>query len=176
MLSILKQTKAGLSFNFDAPLSPEADAFLAAATAEFNAKQEELNRHWRFDQAQQWGFDQESGLLKLEFADGAELHFDGQLLGSYSAGQSSWEWAWNNPWVEPAMSRDCRLVKEAGEKYDIDYLQAGLIPLPDGQFVSYLSAIGLKATDSIGAYRGACNPVDVVILLRNPRWARRAAA
>ena len=51
-----------------------------------------------------------------------------------------------------------------------------LIPLPDGQFVSYLSAIGLKATDSIGAYRGACNPVDVVILLKNPRWARRAAA
>ena len=176
MLSILKPKKTGLPFDFDAPLSPEADAFLAAATAEFNPKQEALNRNWRFDQHQHWGFEQESGLLKLEFADGAELHFDGQLLGSYSAGQSSWEWAWNNPWVEPAMARDCQLVKEVGEKFDIDYLQAGLIPLPDGQFVSYLSAIGLKATDSVGTYRGACNPVDVVILLKNPRWARRAAA
>ena len=176
MLSILKPKTARLPFDFEASLSAEAEAFLATATREFNAKQEALNRTWRFDQHVHWGFDQESGLLKLDFADGAELHFDGQLLGSYSAGQSSWEWAWNNPWVEPAMARDCRLVKEVGEKFDIDYLQAGLIPLPDGQFVSYLSAIGLKATDSIGAYRGACTPVDVVILLKHPRWARRAAA
>jgi hypothetical protein len=74
------------------------------------------------------------------------------------------------------MARDANLVKQLGEKLGIAYLQQGMIPLPDGQFVSYLCAIGLKATNSIGVYRGACNPVDVIILLKNPRWAKQAAA
>lgn len=174
MLSTIKKKKAGSKFDFDAPLSPEADEFLAEATAEFNAKQKALKTNWRFGEHKQWGFDQESGILKLEFSDGADLHFDGQILGSYSPSQHSWEWAWNNPWVEAAMARDSQRVKQLGEKLGIAYLQAGLVPLPDGQFVSYLCSIGLKATESVGVYRGKCDPVDVIILLKKPRWANRA--
>ena len=51
----------------------------------------------------------------------------------------------------------------------IDYLQVGVIPIPNDDFVSYLSAIGIKATDSIGAFRANAGPVDVVLLLKNPR-------
>jgi hypothetical protein len=176
MLSTVKRKKPSAQFDFDAPLSPAADHFLAEATAEFNLKQNALKTNWRFGQHKQWGFDQGSGILKLEFADGAELHFDGQILGSYSPSQRSWEWAWNNLWVEPAMARDSKRVKQIGTKFGIAYLQAGLVPLPDGEFVSYLCSIGLKATDSLGVYRGKCEPVDVIILLKNPRWARRASA
>ena len=135
-----------------------------------------MKADWRFGEHKQWGFDQESGILKLEFADGAELHFDGQILGSYSPAQRSWEWAWNNPWVEAAMAKDSQRVKQLGEKLGIAYLQAGMVPLPDGEFVSYLCSIGLKATDSVGVYRGKCDPVDVMILLKKPRWAKRASA
>jgi hypothetical protein len=176
MLSIAKRKKSRATFDFDAPLTPEADEFLAQATAEFNQKQKALKTNWRFGQHKQWGFDQQSGILKLEFADGAELHFDGQILGSYSPSQHSWEWAWNNPWVEAAMARDSRQVKKLGDRFNIAYLQAGLVPLPDGQFVSYLCSIGLKATDSVGVYRGQCDPVDVIILLKKPRWAKPARA
>ena len=175
MLSTVKRKKSA-QFDFDAPLSPSADHYLAEATAEFNAKQNALKTNWRVGQHKQWGFDQESGVLKLEFADGAELHFDGQILGSYSSSQRSWEWAWHNPWVDPAMARDSQIVKQIGEKHNIAYLQTGLVPLPDGEFVSYLCSIGLKATDSLGVYRGKCDPVDVIILLKNPRWSRRSKA
>src|SRR5436190_12450447 len=69
--------------NLDAPLSREADQFLADATDEFNAKQKALNRDW-LRSFKQWGFEQQSGTFRLEFADGSEAHFDGQILGSYS--------------------------------------------------------------------------------------------
>ena len=167
-----RKKKSGPKIDLDAPLSPEADKFLAEATAEFNAKQEALRRDWRFDSYKQWGYEQTSGILKLDFEDGAAFNADGQILGSYSAGGHSWEWAWNNPHVEAAMARDSQLVKQLGERLGIAYLVAGMIPVPSEEFASYLCAIGVKATDSIGVFRGKAGPVDVMITLKNARWAK----
>jgi hypothetical protein len=159
---------------FDAPLSPKADKFLAEATAEFKTKQETLTRDWRFGTGKQWGFDQVSGLFKLDFADGAQFQADGQILGSYFAARNSWEWAWNNPHVAPAMAQDSKAVKEVGERLDIAYLVEPMVAVPSEPFASYLAAIGVKATDSIGVYRGKSGPVEVFITLKNPRWAKKA--
>ena len=167
--------KSEPKIDFDAPLSPEADKFLAAATAEFNTKQEALHRDWRFGTAKQWGYDLVSGILKLDFEDGAQFQADGQILGSYSASGGSWEWAWNNPHVEMAMARDSKFAKEVGERLGISYLQAPMVPVPGEEFASYLAAIGVKATESIGVYRGKAGPIDVFITLKNARWAKTAA-
>jgi len=158
-----------------APLSPEADKFLAEATEEFNAKQEALDRDWHFDDYKQWGFDQLSAVFRLEFADGTEFQADGQILGSYSAANRSWEWAWHNPYVNPSIARDSKAVKELGERLGLSYTAAGMIPVPAEEFVSYLCAIGLKATGSFGLFRGTAGPIDVIILLKNPRMAKKAA-
>ena len=158
----------------EAPLSPEADRYLAAATEEFNAKQEALRRDWRFDAYKEWRYDQVGGVLALNFKDGAEFNADGQILGSYCAGNHSWEWAWNNPHVEAPMKRDSESVKQLGERLKISYLVAGMIPAPGEEFVSYLCAIGIKATDSIGIFRGKAGAIDVLILLKNPRWKKKA--
>jgi hypothetical protein len=166
--------KSESKMDINAPLSPEADKYLGDATAEFNAKQEALQRDWRFGTAKQWRYDQYSAILKLEFDDGAEFAADGQILGSYMAARNSWEWAWNNPHVEEAVKRDSRLVKQLGERLDIEYLVTGMVPAPTELFASYLSAIGVKATDSIGAYRGKSGPVDIIITLKNPRWTKKA--
>jgi hypothetical protein len=150
-------------------LSPEADKFLGDATAEFNARQEALNTDWGFDSYKRWDYDQFSGVLCLTFADGTQFRADGQFLGSYCAGDGTFEWAWNNPNVEHKLTKDSQLVRQLGEQLGIDYLQVGVIPIPDDAFVSYLSAIGIKATDSIGVFRGNAGPVDVLLLLKNPR-------
>ena len=167
--------KSKSQIDTDAPLSPEADKYLGEATAEFNKKQEALRRDWRFDDYKQWGYDQFSGILKLDFADGAEFCADGQILGSYLAARQSWEWAWNNPNVEAPMTRDSQLVKQVGERLGISYLVAGMVPAPTEEFVSYLCAIGIKATDSIGVFRGAAGPVAVMLTLKNARWTKKAA-
>jgi hypothetical protein len=159
----------------DAPLSPEADKFLAEATEEFNAKQEALDRNWHFDKYKQWGFEQLSGVFRLEFEDGTEFHADGQILGSYSAANNSWEWAWHNPYVDSSISRESRKVKEVGQRLGLSYTEAGMVPVPGEEFVSYLCAIGLKATGALGVFRGAAGPIEVIILLKNPRKVKKAA-
>jgi hypothetical protein len=169
----MRNIKTEPKIDLDAPLSPEADKFLGTATEEFNVKQEALRRDWRFDSYKQWAYDQFGGVLKLDFKDGAQFLADRQILGSYAAGSHSWEWAWNNPHVEDSMKRDSQLVKQLGERLDIEYLVAGMVPVPAETFVSYLCAIGIKATDSIGVFRGKAGPIDVLIMLKNPRWAKK---
>jgi hypothetical protein len=170
-----KETKSDPNTSIDAPLSPEADKFLADATTEFNAKQEALRRDWKFDFYKQWGYDQFSRVLKLDFADGAQFCADGQILGSHVAARCSWEWAWNNPNVEEAARQDSYLVKQVGERLGIAYLLSGMVPAPTEEFVSYLCAIGLKATNSIGVFRGKAGPVTVMITLKNPKWTKKGA-
>jgi uncharacterized protein DUF6882 len=159
----------------EVPLSPEAVKFLDEALAEFKTKQETLEREWRIGAGGTWGFDQATGLFTLTLPDGAEAQADGQVLGSYQASDRSWEWAWNNPNVEPAVARDSKLVRDVGHRLNIAYLQAGKIPAPTDQAVAYCSSIGVKATDSAGAFRGPSGSVDVVILIKNPRWVRPPA-
>ncbi len=73
------------------------------------------------------------------------------------------------------MARDSKLVKTVGERLGISYLQAGKVPVPNEVFASYLAAIGVKATNSIGVYRGKAGAIDAFITLKNPRWANSAA-
>jgi hypothetical protein len=161
--------------NQDTDLSPEADKFLADATAEFHAKQGAMGRELKLESSNHWDYDQLSGILKLQYPDGTDVQADGQILGSYNAADRTWEWAWNNPNALPNVARDSLLVREAGKKHGIGYLQAGVVPVPNEDFVAYLCGIGLKATDSIGVYRGKTGPIDVFIMLKNPKWDKKSA-
>ncbi len=151
-------------------LTPEADAFLARALEEFNAKQESLRSAWRIGTERNWSLDQSEGVLRLDFENGQRLEADAQILGSYSKDESSWEWAWNNPNVHRPMKAASLEVRSLGRKLRIDYLQSGKIPVPGEEFLSYLCAIGLKATDSMGVFRGKAGAIDVLLMLKNLRW------
>lgn len=175
MFGLFGRKKKTSEIDLDAPLSPEADGYLAAATAEFNAKQDALKRDWRFGSGCRWAWDPPTGLFTLDFDDGSQFAADGQLLGSYSPKDFSWEWAWNKPTLEPEAMRDSKLVKEVGERLGIAYLIVGMIPMPGDLWVSYLSAIGVKATDSVGVYLGQAGDLKVVITLKNPRWSKHVA-
>lgn len=166
---VAKASDAGLE-----NLSPEADAYLAAAFEEFNARQRVMKQEWHFDTYERWGFEQLTGTFRLEFADGRQLLAEGQILGSYSATGNSWEWGWHNPYVDPAIARDSQKVKEVGEQLGLPYMTAGVVPVPAEEFVSFLCAIGLKATGSVGVFRGSAGPVDVMILLKDPRVVAKA--
>jgi hypothetical protein len=174
MLGLFRRKQPQPEIDLDAPLSPEADKYLAAATAEFNPKQDALRKDWRFGSETRWAWDPPSGLFTLEFADGSQFAADGQLLGSHSAESFSWEWAWNKPSLPPAAMRDSKLVKELGERLGIAYLVWGMVPIPGDLWVSYLSAIGCKATDSSGVYIGKAGDLKVVIALKSPRWSKHA--
>lgn len=150
--------------------SPETEQFLREACAEFNVKQNQLREEWRFGECEQWSFDQDSGIFQLDYEDGSKLLADGQVLGSYDAGDETWEWAWNNPNVDEVVARDSQRLRELGDDLDLDYLRTGVVPAPDGPFPAFLAAVGVKATGSIGAYPGATDNLVVFILLKNLKW------
>ena len=153
----------------NAPLTPEQDAFLASCTKEYNEKLERLNRDWSFSNYRQWGFDQVSGVFFLELHDGSRVEADGQVIGSYSPRGESWEWAWANPNVEESMKRDVQLVRHFGEKENIEYLRAGMVPVPDKMFPMYLSAIAVKVIGAEGVFAGSAGAIQVYITLKNLR-------
>lgn len=163
------------ALDFDAQLSPEADRFLKEACDEFNVKQAHLTSEWRFEECDRWAFDQETGVFRLDFEDGSRFEADGQILGSHAPDDASWEWAWNNPNVSEDMARDSRIVRELGATLGIDYLGEGKIPMPDETSLSHICGLGVKATNSFGAYNGAAGDITVMILLKNPRWIGAAS-
>jgi hypothetical protein len=75
------------------------------------------------------------------------------------------------------LTRDSRAVKELGERFGIDYLLlgGGCFPLPGPEFVDYLCAIGLKATDSAGVMEAPAENMVGFIMLKNLRWTHAVA-
>jgi len=168
-----KKKKADESFS--EPLSAEADTFLAEAWAEYHGKRDALlTGEWRLSSCEDWGFDFETGAVTVKFADGSEWQADGQFLGSYSLDDQTFQWAWDSPDMGEHLTRDSQLVKELGEQYGIRYLQlgGGRFALPGPEFVDYLCAIGLKATDSIGVIEAPAEKMAGFILLKNIRWTQ----
>ena len=155
--------------------TPEAASYIAEAHAEFKAKQRAAKQEWRFEDFERWGFDQLTGTFRLEFADRKELHADGQILGSYSESAGTWEWAWHNPYVSPAIARDSQLVRETGQRLGLACTASDVVQSADEKFIAECCALGLKTTGSLAIFRGSAGPVEVLILIKSPRIVEKAA-
>ena len=112
-----------------------------------------------------WGY-----TLRLDFEDGSQLLADGQIAGSVDLTDEGWEWGWNNPNVEEAVAKDSELVRELGEKFDVECLRSGITQTSGGPFPAFLAAVSVKATNSIGAYPAVSGDIMAFILLKNLKW------
>ena len=159
----------------DPPLSPEADKFLAHAGAEYEEKKAALEQgEWRLASCAEWGFDMDAGVVSVGFEDGSQWQADGQLLGSFNPEDQTFQWAWDNPNISEQLTRDSRIVKELGECFGLPYLLAGggCFSIPSPEFVAFLCAIALKATDSVGVMEADNEGMVSFIMLKNLRWTR----
>lgn len=162
----------------DQPLTPEADKFLADAGVEYEAKKAALEEgEWRLCSCAEWGFDMDAGIVSVKFEDGSEWQAGAQLLGTFNPEDETFQWAWDNPNISEHLARDSRLVQDIGRRFGLEYLlmEGGAFPIPSPEFVAYLCAISLKATDSTGVMEAEEDGVVGLILLKNPRWIQSAA-
>src|SRR5688572_29658030 len=97
---------------------------------------------------------------------GSQVLADAQIIGSYSPSGASWEWAWNNPYVEKKMKKDVQQVRKFGLKEKLEYLTAGIVPAPDDKFAAYLSSIAVKVIGSDGVFAGPAGPITVFLSLK----------
>jgi hypothetical protein len=156
----------------NAPLSPEAEKYLTEAVAEFNTKQEALRRGWRFGSYSNLEYDEKNGVLKLSFNDGSELQADGQLLGTYSPTNRTFEWAWNDQKYNALITQASKQVKNLGKHLGIAHLHVGTVPVPSEDMLSYYVAMGAKATESAGIITTNKGEVEMVIAVMNPQWTK----
>ena len=161
--------------DFDTPLSPEADKFLAEACAEYEAKREALEEgEWRLTSCAGWDLDDVNAVVTVRFEDGSEWQADAQFLGSYSVADKSWQWAWDSPDIGEHLSKDSLIVRESGERFGLRYLVmgGGCFSIPGPDTVQYFCAIGMKATDSMGVMEAGAEDMAGFIMLKNLRWTR----
>lgn len=151
-------------------LPPEADRWLDDASKEFDRKQATLQKDW-VRQFNRWEFDPATGELVLFHDDGLKSLASAEILGSFSPDKKTWEWAWNNPDMPAKFCQKSLLVKAFGEHFGLEYLVQGTVPIyrDEEPMISYLCAIGLKATGSTGIFRGGDDGLPVYFLLFNAK-------
>jgi len=143
--------------------------FFDDAITEHNRNNEILNKDWGFDNYQEWGFDQEGGTLFIKFKDESVVEANGQIYGSFSNNDNTWEWAWNNSDIEEHIANDSLRVKEYGERENIDFLAEAIIELPDQNTATYLGSIAEKLNNAQGLFVGQVEEIYIFIGLKGLR-------
>jgi hypothetical protein len=153
---------------FGNPISKEADEYLNETQHFLKVKQETFRITYLSD-VTSYDVDLVKGIIRFERGDRPPLLMDVQVVGSVRHSDKSWEWAWHNPNIPHALSRDSAKVKEIGRRYDLRYLVRGLIPARDETFRWYLTGIALHESQALGVYVSHAQESDMYMLLTNPR-------
>ena len=148
-------------------LSPEQDEYLGDAINEYNISLKTFNEGMKFNDFDEWGYDQYSGKFLLKNNGEKIIEAEAQIIGSYHSPEKSWEWAWNNPNIEEEAKIDSHTVKEFGNKQNIWYFSEGKVPVLKDEQAVYFAAVGMKLTNSQAIYPGAAGDLIVYLLLKN---------
>ena len=161
--NLFKVKKKTISFD----LTPDQDEYLADAIQIYNKSLKEYDDKYGFTTYEEWGFDQETGKFLLKNDGEVAVSAEGQIIGSFSLSDNTWEWAWNNPHTEPDMMKSSLLAKEYGQKEGLEYFCEGILTVPDESYAAYLAAVGQKASNSEVVYRGTMGDLSIFLLLNN---------
>jgi len=148
-------------------LTPEQDTFLFEASEYHNKNILNLQENWGFSDYEEWGFSQDTGIFFLKLKDGSRIEANGQIYGSYSTHDTSWEWAWNNPHSEENIAMDSLKAKEYGKETGLNYLTVGIVEVYDILYATYLASIAEKLNNAQGVFPGNAGEVIVFIGLKN---------
>lgn len=138
-----------------APDQSGADEDLATALLKGEHMIEQLataHAGWGLGSAERWELDQETGIITWTFADRTATA-PAQILGSHDPGAPSWEWAWADPSVLPALSRDAHRVREWAEANGHTPLTLPAVEA-DAQIAATFASIAVRVTRATGFYRG----------------------
>jgi hypothetical protein len=78
---------------------------------------------------------------------------DVQVIGSYNTLDGTWLWGWDHPSVDERLARAAQLVREFGERYELDHFGVRYIKCREDDAV-YFTALALHLWNGAGSYRG----------------------
>lgn len=141
------------------PERNEFQSLLDTSMEELQLKTE-AHKAWGLGTFDQWNIDQEVGDLIFSNADGTTAVAPAQIIGSYSPGDNTWLWAWENPSIADGMKSHALQLKEYGETHGIEKLTTAEWAGAEEDAWAMV-ALAVKLCEAQGAYRGPAGPVYV---------------
>ena len=150
--------------------SPEYRQLLDKAVAELKSKND-AHQAWGLGKFDRWDLDQDAGTLVFSNDDGTTATTKAQIVGSFSTGDNSWLWAWDNPSVDDRLKADALAVKAYGEKHGIERLTTRKWTGTEEDAWA-MAALAAKLTGAEGAYRGPSDGTYVFITFREVQLSK----
>ncbi len=144
--------QAGVSSNpAEAADTPER-RFLAAAMTRLQAHTDE-HASWGLGSETRWNLDMNAGTLQLAFADGRQLAFPVQIVGTYNRQDGTFLWGWDHPSVPEPLRRAARRMREYGEREGFEPFTTRTLACTENNAWEFTAAAA-QLDDVTGAYRG----------------------
>jgi len=145
--------QAGIAANLAAAGDTPERSFLAAAMARLQAHTAEHTQRCGLGSETRWNLDMNAGTLQLSFADGRELHFPVQIIGTYNTENGTFLWGWDHPSVPEPLRRAARRMHEYGKREGFERLTTRTLACTENDAWEFTAAAALL--DGVtGAYRG----------------------
>lgn len=128
------------------------ETLLASSVEELRLKTE-AHTVWGLGTFDRWDIDQDVGNLVFSNEDGTRVVAKAQIIGSFSTGDNSWLWAWDNPSIVDGMKVDALKVKEYGETHGIEKLTSRTWNGTEEDGWA-MAALATKLCGAQGVYRG----------------------
>ena len=121
-----------------------------------------MNGLVRFDTAD-WSIDQDAGTISFTNHEGGTVAIGAlQIIGTYLQSKRAWQWAWANPSIGSALTRNAQLVRQYGQKHQLGHLINPVLTCdPDAAWE--LGAIACVLAKDQGVYRGATGDTRVIV-------------
>lgn len=151
------------------------DFLLARGLEDLRAKILGHQGGWGLGKETNWSLDQSAGDLVFSFAEGWMAQAPAQIIGSLDTSDGTWLWAWANPSIEVALTRDALTLKAFGQDNGIELLTEPEIYLSEERAWS-LTGLSVYLNNSQGAYRGVMGTTLVFITFGTVRLSKRQGA
>lgn len=107
---------------------------------------------WHIGEAD-WSVDQDTGTVVFTNLEGTQATAPVQIIGTYDTQDGSWLWSWENPSVDPSLTRHAQQMREYGREHSVDVLTTGKLPCSEDRCWD-LTAAACLICEAQGAYRG----------------------
>lgn len=144
--------QAGVASNPADNDTPER-RFLAAAMTRLQAHTAGHTQRWGLGSETRWNLDMNAGALQLSFADGRELAFPVQIVGTYNRQDATFLWGWDHPSVPEPLRHAARRMREYGEREGFERFTTRTLACTENDAWEFTAAAA-QLDDVTGAYRG----------------------
>lgn len=107
---------------------------------------------WHLGEETNWAVDQDTGRIRLTFANDTVAQADIQIVGTYNTLDGTFLWGWDHPSVAEPLRKHASLAKEFGEKHKLSRFTERKVKCSEDDAWEF-TAVAARLGKANGAYR-----------------------